>query len=193
MGRLWKAIPAMNRLRPEDGVKQVVLVVDDDAGVRDSLKFTLEVEGFEVRTYSSAEALLSESRLPANSCLVTDYQMPSMNGLELIAQLRDRRVSVPGILITSLPNENLGKRAAAAGISNVEKPLMGSRLLDSLHQARFCDVGGMSANAPLRYRGTTQFCPPRARSGSILEGIRAGANFIDQSFSSDITNVRFQT
>ena len=127
-------MPAMNRLRPEDGVKQVVLVVDDDAGVRDSLKFTLEVEGFEVRTYSSAQELLNETSLPVLSCLVTDYHMPAMNGLELVAQLRDRRVSIPAILITSLADENLRRRAVEDGISLVEKPVFGA-LMDSLRKA----------------------------------------------------------
>ena len=83
----------------------MVLVVDDDAGVRVSLKFTLEMEGFEVRTYSSAQELLNENSLPASSCLVTDYHMPAMTGLELVDRLRDRRMSIPAILITSLPNE----------------------------------------------------------------------------------------
>ena len=124
----------MELLRPGDEAKQVVLVVDDDAGVRDSLQFTLEVEGFEVRTYSSAQELLNEKSLPALSCLVTDYHMPPMNGLELVAQLRDRHVSIPAILITSLPNENLRNSAAAGGISLVEKPVFGGRLLDALHE-----------------------------------------------------------
>ena len=113
----------------------MILVVDDDAGVRDSLKFTLEIEGFEVRVYSSAQELLNENSLPAFSCLVTDYHMPAMTGLELVDQLRDRRVSMPAILMTSLPNEILRNRAAAAGISIVEKPVVGSRLLDFLREA----------------------------------------------------------
>src|SRR5207247_1910487 len=70
--------------------------------------------------------------LPTASCLVTDYHMPAMNGLELVAQLRNRHVSIPAILITSLPNENLRNRAAAAGISLVEKPVLGSCLVDSI-------------------------------------------------------------
>ena len=112
-----------------------MLVVDDDSAVRNSLKFVLEVEGFQVHVFSSAEELLNEGSLPDASCLVVDYQMPGMNGLELVAQLRGRDILIPAILITPAPSENLRDRAAAAGIPIVEKPLLGSRLLDSIRIA----------------------------------------------------------
>jgi FixJ family two-component response regulator len=115
--------------------KPVILVVDDDAAVRSSLKFMMEVEGFEVRTYSDAHELLNEDSLPASSCLVVDYHMPAMNGLGLVGVLRDRRISIPAILMTAHPDENMRKQAAASGIPIVEKPLLGTRLLDSIREA----------------------------------------------------------
>jgi two-component system response regulator FixJ len=125
----------MNPLRAADGVSHVILVVDDDSAVRNSLKFMIEVEGFEVNAYSSAQELLNENSLPANSCLVTDYHMPDMTGLELVDHLRDRQISIPAILITANPTENLRNRAAAAGIPIIDKPLLGSRLLDAIRKA----------------------------------------------------------
>jgi two-component system, LuxR family, response regulator FixJ len=112
----------------------VILLVDDDSGARDSLKFMLEVEGFRVHAYATAHELLNENSLPSVSCLVTDYQMPGINGLELIARLRDRRLMIPAILITALPDNNLRSRAAAAEISIIEKPVLGSRLLDAIRK-----------------------------------------------------------
>jgi two-component system, LuxR family, response regulator FixJ len=53
----------------------------------------------------------------------------------LVAQLRGRDVLIPAILITPAPSENLRTRAASAGVSIVEKPLLGSRLLDSVRMA----------------------------------------------------------
>ena len=125
----------MNPLRAADGASHVILVIDDDDAVRNSLKFSLEVEGFKVRAYSDAQELLNDDSLPPSSCLVTDYYMPVMNGLELVAELRDRQISIPTILITTLPSQDLRNRAKAAGISIVEKPLLGSRLLDSIREA----------------------------------------------------------
>jgi FixJ family two-component response regulator len=113
----------------------VILVIDDDHAVRNSLKFTLEVEGFKVRAYSDPRELLNEGSLPPFSCLVIDYYLPEMNGLELVAELRDRHISIPTILITTLPNQDLRNRAKAAGIQIVEKPLLGSCLLDSIRMA----------------------------------------------------------
>jgi two-component system, LuxR family, response regulator FixJ len=101
--------------------------------VRASLKFYLEIEGFEVRAYSSADELLNEDSLPASSCLVVDYHLPTMNGLEVVAKLRDRHIWNPAILFTSHPNENLRNSADVAGISIVEKPSGG--LLDSIRKA----------------------------------------------------------
>jgi FixJ family two-component response regulator len=124
----------MNQSRAVMGAKHALLILDDDSAVRASLKFYLEIEGFEVRTYSSAHELLNEDSLPASSCLVADYHMPTMNGLEVVAQLRDRHILNPAILVTSHPNENLRNRADAAGISIVEKPLLGG-LLDSIRKA----------------------------------------------------------
>ena len=71
-------------------VKQVILVVDDDEAVRDSLRNLMESEGFEVRAFSNGHDLLSEASLPAIGCLIVDYHMPAMNGLELVSALRGR-------------------------------------------------------------------------------------------------------
>jgi two-component system, LuxR family, response regulator FixJ len=98
-----------------------VFVVDDDDSARQALKYLLEAEGFAVRTYSSAEGVLGEAKVPNNSCLVTDYHMPGMDGLELVDELRTRGNSIPAILVTGDPNLNVQDRAAAAHVPVIEK------------------------------------------------------------------------
>jgi two-component system, LuxR family, response regulator FixJ len=110
----------------------VVIVVDDDMAVRNSLKFSLEIEGFAVRAYSGGIELLNDTELPRDGCLVIDQTMPGMNGLDLVAQLRARDIAVPAILITSSPTAALSARAAKAGVAIVEKPLLGTALLDRI-------------------------------------------------------------
>jgi two-component system, LuxR family, response regulator FixJ len=110
----------------------VVIVVDDDLAVRNSLRFSLEVEGFAVRAYSGGVELLGDAELPASDCLVVDQNMPGMNGLDLIAQLRARDIAVPAILVTSYPTAALSDRAAKAGVAIVEKPFLGTALLDRI-------------------------------------------------------------
>jgi FixJ family two-component response regulator len=116
----------------------VVIVVDDDPAVRNSLRFSLEVEGFAVRDYPDGMELLNDRELPREGCLVIDQNLPGMKGLDVVARLRDRHVSVPAILITSHPTATVSERAARAGVPIVEKPLLGNTLLDRIH-----DVVGM--------------------------------------------------
>lgn len=113
-----------------------VLIVDDDAAVRSSLKFALEVEGLKVRLYDGAAALLADRALPPCGCLVVDYRMPFMDGLELIETLRARNVVMPAILITGRANGQLRSRAAKSGIRSVlEKPLSDGTLVESIRSA----------------------------------------------------------
>jgi two-component system response regulator FixJ len=110
----------------------LVIVVDDDLAVRNSLKFSLEVEGFAVRVYSGGIELLNDTELPDGGCLVIDQNMPGMNGLDLVAQLRAREVAAPAVLITSYPTAALRERAAKAGVPIVEKPFLGTVLVDRI-------------------------------------------------------------
>lgn len=127
----------MNVKKPQSGSADgpVVAVVDDDPAVCNSLKFSLELEGFTVRTYGSGAELLHANGLTACNCFVVDQRMPAMSGLEVIQKLRERRVSAPAILITSHPNAALSARAAMADIPIVEKPLLGNTLADKIREA----------------------------------------------------------
>ncbi len=89
----------------------VILVVDDDAAVRNALKFALEVEGFSVRLYATPEALLAEKDLPAAGCLVIDYRMPEIDGLELVERLQSLGVTLPVFLISGRVTRSLRDRA----------------------------------------------------------------------------------
>ena len=120
-------------------VKSVILVIDDDPAVRNSLKFALEIEGFCVRAYRSGAELLQEKELPLSGCLVVDYNLPGMNGLDLLALLCERNIRLPAILITTHPTAMVRKRAASAGVCLIEKPLLTDTLFQYIHSTLCVD------------------------------------------------------
>jgi FixJ family two-component response regulator len=103
-------------------------VIDDDPAVRNSLKFALEIEGFFVRLYPTGAELLGDKDMPASGCLIADYHLPGMSGLDLLARLRERNVTLPAILITTHPSAAIRDRAALAGVRLIEKPLLSDTL-----------------------------------------------------------------
>jgi len=113
----------------------IIVVVDDDAAVRGSLKFALEIEGFAVRTYPKGTDLLGDLRLDDCACFIIDQKLPGMNGLEVVAELRKEHIAAPVILITSAPTHVVQQRAALAGVPIVEKPLLGNALIDRVRDA----------------------------------------------------------
>ncbi|HEX3939226.1 MAG TPA: response regulator [Xanthobacteraceae bacterium] len=113
----------------------MIVVVDDDPAVRNSLKFSLELEGFAVRAYRSAAELLSAGEPGDCRCYVIDQRMPDMNGIDLIGKLRERRIATPAILVISQPNELLSARAAKARVPIVEKPFLNNLLVDKIREA----------------------------------------------------------
>lgn len=110
-----------------------ILVVDDDRAVRNALKFALEAEGYDVQLYAGPAELLRDASLPLSGCLVVDYSMPSMNGIEMMHTLHSRQVRLPAILIAARVDNELRRRAGHAGIGKVlEKPLSDGALMDSI-------------------------------------------------------------
>lgn len=115
--------------------RPLIAVVDDDAAVRNSLQFSLEVEGFRVRTYPNAKSLLSNELDSECSCLIVDQNMPGMTGLSLLAALRERGIATPAILICGHVTAMLRNEADRVRVPLVEKPFLGGGLLDQVRAA----------------------------------------------------------
>ena len=124
--------PDPARRDPAERKSRTVAVIDDDAAVCDSTRILLEIYDFAVRTYQSAAAFMQES--PAVSCIVVDYHMPGMNGLDLVSRLRSRGNSVPVIMITATSEAKIEKLAAQLGIRRVLQKPLGKALVSSLQE-----------------------------------------------------------
>jgi len=116
--------------------ESTVHVIDDDEALRDSLTFLLRTARLEVQSYPSATAFL-EALPEANlSCVITDVRMPGMSGIDLLRRLRERKISVPVIVITGHGDIPLAVEAMRIGaIDFLEKPFDDEVLIASVKAA----------------------------------------------------------
>lgn len=130
------------------GPKPIICVLEDDAAVRDSLGLMLERNGFVVKTFDSPNGFLLARDTDRYTCLVVDFQLPGMNGLELIELLRLRAYSKPAIVIAADANPQLADRMRKAGVRDMlRKPIAPETLL---HAIRSAIDGKPVGSAPLR-------------------------------------------
>ena len=154
--------------------KTVVHVVDDDAAMRDSLAFLLDVNGFKPLVYDSAGALLAASPIDALSCVVSDIRMPGMNGIELVRELKGKGSACPVILVTGHGDVALAVEAMKAGaVDFIEKPFDDAVLLGAIRTALEAPPAtqGDSA-AKLEAEARLAELSPRERD--VLRGLVAG-------------------
>ena len=116
--------------------ESTVHIIDDDEALRDSLTFLLRTARLDVQSYPSATAFL-EALPEANlSCVITDVRMPGMSGIDLLRRLRERKISVPVIVITGHGDIPLAVEAMRIGaIDFLEKPFDDEVLIASVKTA----------------------------------------------------------
>jgi two-component system response regulator FixJ len=129
----WRTFGDGERMITSLSPRGRVTIVEDDASLLGALVFALEADGFAVASYAAGKPLLA--RPPPSDCLVIDYKLPDMDGLELIARLRALGPQPQAILITTNPDDRCRKAAANAGVPIVEKPLVGGELRQRIDEA----------------------------------------------------------
>jgi FixJ family two-component response regulator len=114
----------------------IVLIVDDDEGVRYGLLDLMESVGLGCRTYSTVQDFLKDGLPDAPCCLVLDVRLPGQSGLELQQRLVSGGVEVPIIFITGHADVQMSVRAMKAGaVEFLPKPFREQDLLEAVHHA----------------------------------------------------------
>ncbi|HSZ91604.1 MAG TPA: response regulator FixJ [Acetobacteraceae bacterium] len=114
----------------------LVHIVDDDASVRDSLMVLLESAGYAVRAYDSAVAFLQAASDRTAGCVLTDVQMPELNGLELQRRMSEQGIRLPVIVMTGHGDVPIAVEAMKAGAADfLEKPFGDEQLLTAVSGA----------------------------------------------------------
>lgn len=156
-------IPWAGAIRMEAKVR--VYIIDDDDAVRDSLTVQLEAAGYEVESFASAVAFLKQAPSMSLGCVITDVQMPDMDGLELQKRLSDGKLEFPVVIMTGHADVALAVRAMKAGaVDLLEKPFEERAILESvgLAQSRFAALSA-SAAAGASAREKLGLLTPRER------------------------------
>jgi len=114
----------------------VVSVIDDDEAARNGTVRLVRSLRFIAHAFPSAQAFLHSEQLAETSCLISDIQMPHMNGIQLYDALRARGYDIPIIFVTAYYNEEIRVEALDRGaICVLSKPLDGETLLNCLNCA----------------------------------------------------------
>jgi two-component system CheB/CheR fusion protein len=113
-----------------------VIVVDDDASIRGALRRQLQILGFNVLDFGSAEEFLSSEIPNGDACLLLDVYMPAMNGIELCRKLNEAGRHLPTILISGRDDSQTRKMMREAHpIASLLKPFDEKSLLQAIRKA----------------------------------------------------------
>ena len=120
----------------DDVAKQIVVGVDDDFRVRESIESLVESAGYAPLVFSSAEEFLRSGILAGATCLITDVRMPGMDGIELQRRIRLERPKLPVIFISAHFDDEIRQRALRGGaIEFMHKPFDAAHLLEKIQAA----------------------------------------------------------
>jgi len=125
---------------PDTTESGTVFLIDDDAGVRDSLALLLSLKGVRTLPFANAESFIETYRPEWPGCVLTDLRMPGMTGLELQAALRGRGIAVPVVVLTAHGDVATARAALKNGAFDfLEKPIDDAVLLEVLENALRAD------------------------------------------------------
>jgi FixJ family two-component response regulator len=114
----------------------LISIIDDDESLRTALVGLVRSVGLEARSFDSAEEFLKAGALQTFACIITDIQMPGMNGIDLKRHLSAQNVATPVIMITAHAESGIKERALASGaFCFLQKPFEADVLIDCLERA----------------------------------------------------------
>jgi two-component system response regulator FixJ len=113
----------------------MVFVIDDQASVRHALAEMLDVFGYQVETYDSADAFLRTLDRARPGCVVADVRMPGTSGIELVEELARRDLALPIVLISGHADIPMAVAAIKTGAEDfIEKPVDDVQLVAAINR-----------------------------------------------------------
>src|SRR5579863_7467752 len=161
--------------RPILDVGSIVFVVDDDISVRESLELLIRCEGWQPETFSSAQEFLDRPRPLVPNCLVLDFSLPDLTGLELQKRIAVERTDMPIIFITGYADVPTTVQAMKAGaVEFLTKPFSEDALLSAIRAALEQSRVALSREAEMRVlrdRYASLSCRERQVMALVVSGL----------------------
>jgi len=130
------AVISRTEFNGNPGLAGAVLIIDDEAEIRESLQTLLELEGFAVETAATGEAGLQRIGEHPFDLILLDLTLPGRNGMEILAEIRAHETGLPVIMITAYGTVENAVRAMQTGATNfVQKPWDNEKLLADVRAA----------------------------------------------------------
>ena len=150
--------------------KPIVFVVDDDVSVRESLELLIDNEGWQPKTFASAQQFLDCPRALVPSCLLLDISLPDVNGLDLQKRIAMEQNEMPIIFITGYGDVPKTVQAMKAGaVEFLTKPFKDEQLLTAIRQALEGNRLALAQEAQMQdLRGRYASLTPRERQVMAL-------------------------
>jgi FixJ family two-component response regulator len=151
-------------------VTPIVFVVDDDVSVRESLELLIRFEGWQPKTFASAQEFLDYPRVLIPNCLVLDVSLPGLTGLDLQRLIAGERTDMPIIFITGHGDVPMTVQAMKAGaVEFLTKPFNDDVLLTAIRAALKRSRGALALEAEMRVlRGRYASLSQRERQVMVL-------------------------
>jgi two-component system, LuxR family, response regulator FixJ len=113
-----------------------IFLIDDHASVRHALSEMLNVLGYTVDTYESADRFLEMFDAQQSGCVVADVRMPGTDGIGLVRELMRRKSSLPVVLISGHADVPMAVAAIKSGAQDfIEKPVDDTQLIAAINRA----------------------------------------------------------
>jgi two-component system response regulator FixJ len=161
------------------GPNNEIIIVDDDAGVRDALSVVFSLEGYHVTSFGDGQSLLNAARARTPACIILDVHMPGRSGLDILKELNAQEWPAPIFIISGQGDIPMAVDAIKNGaLDFIEKPFNADTVVSRVREAiaaweRRKEAGTSSSVLALPFPGRDVLTP---REREVLAEIAAGAS-----------------
>ncbi len=119
--------------RDQRAVHSRLILIEDDENVRRSMTMMMRARGYQIDSYRSGTEFLMMRGQHGGDCLLIDYKMPRVDGLEVMRRMREQNDDTPAIMITGYYSATLRDKAISAGYADIlEKPANPNAVIDAV-------------------------------------------------------------